>query len=165
MKQIIHLCTAGMLAFVACANAGPMVRVPAGMLEITDQVTTLRVSVSVTEFLIKATEVTQQEYEAVTGSNPSFYRGADRPVENVSWWDAIRYTNLRSEKEGLAPCYELATGKRRPRCDGYRLPTEAEWIRAAGPIGKADQLTQTAHLGSTSTKSLGLFKRELEHGT
>src|SRR5215472_10778404 len=120
----------------AAATSQEMVRVPAGGFEVVDQVTTLKLRVTVSEFLIGATEVTQKEYEEVTGVNPSFYKGADRPVENVSWWDAIRYCNLRSLREKLTPCYDLASGRRSPSCAGYRLPTEAEWTRAAGPLAK-----------------------------
>ena len=72
-----------------------MVRVPAGGFEVVDQVTTVKLPVSVSEFLLGATEVTQKEYEEITGANPSFYKGPSRAVENVSWWDAIRFCNLR----------------------------------------------------------------------
>src|ERR1044071_1270006 len=75
-----------------------MVRVPSGELEVVDQVTTVKLRVAVSEFLLGPAEVTQREYQEITGTNPSFYKGPDRPVENVSWWDAIRYCNLRSEE-------------------------------------------------------------------
>ena len=131
----------------------------------TDQITTLRVPLTVSEFLLGAAEVTQKEYKAVTSSNPSVYKGADRPVENVSWWDAIRYCNLRSAKESLTPCYDLASGERDPSCTGYRLPTETEWIVAAGPLPREPQLREVAHLGVSSTKSLDVFGPILEKGT
>jgi formylglycine-generating enzyme required for sulfatase activity len=156
-------------AFTAlCASTGfaqDLVRVPAGTHEVTDQITTLTVQVSVSEFLLGAAEVTQREYEAVMSTNPSVYKGADRPVENVSWWDAIRYCNLRSAKEALTPCYDLTSGERDPACTGYRLPTESEWIVAAGPMPRDRQLLDVANLGSPSTKSLDVFAPLLERGT
>ena len=141
-----------------------LIRVPAGSYEVSDQITTLKVRVSVSEFLIGATEVTQEDFESLTGHNPSIYKGVNRPVENVSWWDAIRYCNLRSAKERLIPCYDLSSGQRNPACTGYRLPTEAEWIRAATPISQ-QQIQDTGNLGVSGTKSMAVFKAPMEQGT
>jgi formylglycine-generating enzyme required for sulfatase activity len=65
-------------------------------------------------------EVTQAEYLAVTGSNPSFFTGdLNRPVEEVSWNDAVAYCATLTASERAAG--------RIPAGWGYRLPTEAEW--------------------------------------
>ena len=73
--------------------------------------------------------VTQVLYESVMGSNPSHFKGADRPVESVSWLDAVRFANALSEESGLSAAYEIA--EEFVTCDwssdGWRLPTEAEW--------------------------------------
>lgn len=153
------------LALAGSTFAQELVRVPIGSHEVTDQITSVKLSVSVSEFLIGATEVTQKDYQEITGTNPSVYKGADRPVENVSWWDAIRYCNLRSIKEKLSPCYDLATGERNPQCSGYRLPTESEWIRAAGKMSQADRLLESANLGSKNTKSVDSLNAILQKGT
>ena len=61
-------------------------------------------------------EVTQAQYEKVMGVNPSGFRGADNPVEKVSWNDAVEFCRKLSELPA-----EKAAG------NVYRLPTEAEW--------------------------------------
>ncbi|MHC4501973.1 MAG: formylglycine-generating enzyme family protein, partial [Planctomycetota bacterium] len=66
-------------------------------------------------------EVTQAQYKAVTGADPSRVKGPDRPVETVSWFDAVEFCRQATERTRLA----------------FRLPTEAEWEYAcrAGSTG------------------------------
>ncbi|MDR1986060.1 MAG: formylglycine-generating enzyme family protein [Treponema sp.] len=74
-------------------------------------------------------EVSQEEYEAVMGTNPSYFKGDRFPVERVTWFDAVQYCNDRSIKEGLTPAYTI-DGERviwNQKAKGYRLPTEGEW--------------------------------------
>ena len=72
--------------------------------------------VMLSPYYIGKTEVTQELWEAVMGSNPSFFSGnKNRPVENVSWDDCQVFINKLNR----------LTGKR------FRLPTEAEWEYAA----------------------------------
>lgn len=67
-------------------------------------------------FYLGKYEVTQKQWEAVMGNNPSGFEGDDKPVEFVSWWDIQKFIRKLNEREG-GPI--------------YRLPTEAEWEYAA----------------------------------
>jgi formylglycine-generating enzyme required for sulfatase activity len=82
---------------------------------------------------MKINEVTQGEWQAAMGNNPSSNSGcgADCPVENVSWNDAVDYVNRLSDLAGLQRCYDANRGFVGLACGGYRLPTESEWEYAA----------------------------------
>ena len=67
---------------------GNLIEVPGTSLEIVDGSTKIPVTVTLGKFLMSPTQVTQREYAEITGENPSFHRGADLPVETVSWWEA-----------------------------------------------------------------------------
>ncbi len=102
-------------------------------------------------FEIGKTEVTQKFYEAVMGSNPSYHKGENLPVEGISWYDALYFCNELSRISGFTPVYSVNgetdvkkwdyvphKGKSlngeidyNPSADGYRLPTIEEWMYAA----------------------------------
>ena len=67
--------------------------------------------VVVPAFYMGKFQVTQAKWQAIMGSNPSNFKGANRPVENVSWSDAVEFCRKLSQKSGR----------------DYRLPSEAEW--------------------------------------
>ena len=84
--------------------------------------------VTVSAFQMGRYEITQAQYQAVVGSNPSSFTGdLNRPVETVSWYDAVTYCNKLSEAAGLQPCYNSTTWACDFTKNGYRLPTGAEW--------------------------------------
>lgn len=84
-------------------------------------------TVTLSAFSMSATEVTQGQYKAVIGTNPSRFTGDDNlPVERVSWRDAIRFCNALSDKAGFMQCYDESTGSCDFTRNGFRLPTEAE---------------------------------------
>ena len=99
--------------------------------------------VMLSEFYMDTTDVTQGDYQALMGVNPSSFPGdLKRPVESVTWFDAVLYCNVRSRRDGFdtvysyssktvdssdKSCYSLDSLVINYSKHGYRLPTEAEW--------------------------------------
>ena len=92
--------------------------------------------VEVSSFYLGKYPVTQAQYQGIIGENPSDFKGENRPVENVTWRDAVEFCRRLSEKTGKT----------------YRLPSEAEWEYAcrAGT-------TTAFHFGETLTPDLANY--------
>ncbi len=80
--------------------------------------------------------VTRRLWRLVMGVNHDWLPEGpadNRPVTNVSWYQAVRFCNALSNYDGMTPCYQITGDKAAPTvtwqrdADGYRLPTEAEW--------------------------------------
>lgn len=133
-KTLLAAVVAAAVGFTCCAKENvDMVRIPGKNCE------------------VMKTEVTQKLYVSVMGENPSKFKGDNRPVESVSWYDAIYFCNKLSKLNGLQPVYAM-DGETDPdkwyytpnigdevyskitqdmTKNGYRLPTYMEWKYAA----------------------------------
>ena len=94
-------------------------------------------------FYLGITEVTQGQWKAVMGHNPSWFKGNRLPVERVSWDDAVRFCRRLGQKEGRR----------------YRLPTEAEWeyacrAESTGPYAGTGNLDEMGwHVGNSGNET------------
>ncbi len=93
-------------------------------------------SVTIKPFYMGKYPITQKQWQTVIGNNPSHFNGTNRPVENVSWNDAIAFCQKLSE----------LTGK------DYRLPTEAQWEYACRA-----RTTTPFYFGPTMTHKLANY--------
>lgn len=117
------------LAIKDCTECPDMVLLPSGSLPMKlDKVPDAKatVTVNIRSFAIGKTEVTQRQWKAIMGDNPSRFVacGLDCPVENVSWKDIAQFIRKLNQKTG----------------QNYRLPSEAEWEYAARGGGASDAL-------------------------
>ena len=108
--------------------------------------------ITLADFCIGEYPVTQALWQAVMGDNPSHFKGQNRPVERVSWYDAAAFCNALNTLTGYAPIYfrdenfqepldygmtlplewrESIDVFHDPHSAGFRLPSETEWEYAA----------------------------------
>ena len=100
--------------------------------------------VNIAAFSMAKYPITQAQWEAIMGNNPSSFKGANRPVENVTWHEAQEFCQRLSQKTGKT----------------YRLPSEAEWEYAcrAGT-------TTPFHFGETITVDLANYDAKYRYAS
>lgn len=141
--------------------------------------------IDVSAFYMDTNLVTYSQWQAVyayatnsgyTFDNPGAGKAANHPVQTVNWYDAVKWCNARSQQAGLAPVYysdpalmQIYTNGDTPpyidwTAEGYQLPTEAEWEKAARggfgglrfPWGDTISEDQANYVGNTNLFSYDL---------
>lgn len=125
---------------------------------------------------------TQEMWLEVEETNPSYFKGDRRPVEQVSWWDAIYYCNKMSKKYNLEPVYNITyddfdrevlkinqIGESPVELDkadfkkteGFRLPTEVEWewFARGGEVAIQDGTFDKEYAGSDNIEKVAWYDR------
>ena len=123
---------------------------------------------------------TQKMWMEVMENNPSEFKGENKPVERITWWQALEYCNKLSEKYGLEPVYDLSKSEQGilmikelggeivypdvanfKNTEGFRLPTEMEWewFARGGQVAIEQETFDYTYSGSNSINEVAWYDR------
>jgi len=115
--------------------------------------------IKLSSFYMAQFTVTQELYQAVVGKNPDNFQGVNRPVEQVTWYDAVEFCRVLNEKLKINPNPIIKKSdkdyQRQIGALGFRLPTDAEWEYAARGGKYADDFK---FAGSNNLDDVGWYK-------
>ena len=122
---------------------------------------------------------TQKMWMEVMENNPSRFKSDNKPVESITWWQALEYCNKLSEKYGLEPVYDLSKSEQGilmikelggeivypdvanfKNTEGFRLPTEVEWewFARGGQIAIEQGTFDYTYSGNNNINEVAWFK-------
>ena len=132
--------------------------------------------------------ITQNMWIEIMGNNPSYHIGGRKPVEQISWWDALEFCNEMSKKYHLEPVYNITYdnfdnpilkinqigGKAVEvnkadfkKTEGFRLPTEIEWewFARGGEVAKEQGNFDYDYSGSDNIDEVAWYWGNSKEGT
>ena len=134
----------------------------------------------VCDLYVSKYQTTQIRWREMMGTDPSNFKGDRRPVEQISWIEALEYCNKLSEHYGLQPVYKIENDKLVAiihndgkevypdladfsKTEGYRLPTELEWewFARGGKIAQEKGTFDTKYAGDEYSDRVAWLGREL----